>query len=111
LMAYQYGNNNYQKPDNQISAVSGIFKAVLTTGDVTSSSSYYPCISIPTVKERAHCALSVFHTGKSDSKGFLRLGVGFLGANTEGNSYADSVMGIWESWKNYFNQPVSGGAH
>lgn len=103
LMAYQYGNDNYKSPDSQISAVSGIFGSVLNE-QVESSSAYYTCISTLVLSERLHCILSVFHTGKSDSGGLLGLNIGFLGANTEGNSYADSVMDIWSNWKKYFSQ-------
>ena len=111
LMAYQYNNSNYKGADAQVAAVSGIFGAVLGE-QVEPSSAYYTCISTVVFTERLHCILSVYHTGKSDSKGFLGIGVGFLGANTAGNSYADAIMGIWEDWKNYFNLPtISGSAH
>lgn len=101
LMAYQYNNSNYKGADAQTAAVSGILRAVLNE-EVESSSAYYTCISTVVFKDRLHCTLSVLHTGKRDSGGFLGLNVGFLGANTEGNSYADSVMSIWDGWKEYF---------
>jgi plastocyanin len=98
LMGYQTGNVNYQGVDKQISTVSSILKSVLE-GDISNpSSEYRNCISTTVLSDRLHCILSVLKTGKTDSPGIVG-----IGANTEGDNYADSVLTLWNSWKSYFN--------
>jgi hypothetical protein len=98
LMGYQTGDVNYEGVDKQVSTVSGILKSVLEGTLSNPKSAYYSCISTTILKEKLHCTLSVYYTGKIDSAGILG-----IGANTEGNNYADSVLTLWDSWKSYFS--------
>ena len=93
MMGYQSGNVNYQGADKQVATVSAILKGVLTE-DISSSSSYYTCISTQVMSERLSCVLSVLDTGTPNSAGFLG-----IGANTDGINYAASVLSNWNAWK------------
>ncbi len=97
LMGYNAGEAGYQGADAQVAAVSGIFKFVLEE-DLNPSSAYSKCPVSATIFNELHCALSVMHTGKTDAPGFFG-----IGANTEGNTYADSVLTAWGNWIDYFN--------
>ena len=104
LMCYQYGNSNYVGADKQVATVSAILKSVLTE-DISSSSSYYSCISTTVMNDRLSCILSVYHTGTPNNPGFLG-----IGANTDGINYANTILTIWNDWKTgYFD--TSGFAH